>query len=361
MKILYGVQGTGNGHIARARAMAVAFRQQNIDVDFLFSGRDESKYFSMEAFGNYQTRSGLTFYSEQGQVKYGKTFIKNNIWRFMREINQIVLTPYDLVLNDFEPVTAWAAKRQGVPCIGISHQNAFRYDVPKEGGNWIEHSVIQYFAPTEHAIGLHWYHFEQPILPPIVHTPNAHTPIVNTFVGDERAKAAQDYTLVYLPFEDLESISELLMKFVSHNFVCYHPNVIEHSRVENIEFKPLSHAGFQFDLNQCSGVVANGGFELPSEALTLGKKLLLKPLEGQFEQQSNVATLEALGLAQTMSFLDAAILRGWLGEKQAEVVTYPDVASALVEWVLAGNWSNQDDLRKQLWDKVDFPSYASLT
>ncbi len=100
--------------------------------------------------------------------------------------------------------------------------------------------------------------------------------------------------------EDSEAISELLMKFISHNFVCYHPNVIEQSRVENIEFKPPSHAGFQFDLNQCLGVVANGGFELPSEALTLGKKLLLKPLEGQFEQQSNVATLEALGLAQTM-------------------------------------------------------------
>ena len=351
MKILYGVQGTGNGHIARARAMAVAFRKQNIDVDFLFSGRDESRYFSMEEFGSYQTRDGLTFLSEQGQVKYGKTFIKNNIWRFLREINQIDLTPYDLVINDFEPVTAWAAKRQGVPCIGISHQNAFRYDVPKEGGNWIEHSVIQYFAPTEHSIGLHWYHFEQPILPPIVHTLTHH----------EQTTAPQNFTLVYLPFEDLEAISELLMKFISHHFICYHPNVIEHSRVENIEFKPLSHAGFQFDLSQCSGVVANGGFELPSEALTLGKKLLLKPLDGQFEQQSNVATLEALGLAQTMSFLDPAILRGWLNEKQAEVVTYPDVASALVEWVLAGNWSDQDALSKQLWDKVDFPSYASLT
>ncbi|WP_454441229.1 MJ1255/VC2487 family glycosyltransferase [Vibrio bathopelagicus] len=352
MKILYGVQGTGNGHIARARAMAVAFRQHNIDVDFLFSGRDENKYFSMEEFGNYQTRHGLTFYSEEGKVKYSKTVIKNSMWRFLKEMKQIDLTPYDLVLNDFEPVTAWAAKRQGVPCIGISHQNAFRYDVPKEGGNWIEHSVIQHFAPTEHAIGLHWYHFEQPILPPIVHTLSRHS---------SNMEEPINFTLVYLPFEDLEAISELLMKFISHNFVCYHPNVIEQSRVENIEFKPLSHAGFQFDLNQCLGVVANGGFELPSEALTLGKKLLLKPLEGQFEQQSNVATLEALGLAQTMSFLDAATLREWLNEKQAEVVTYPDVASAIAEWVLAGNWSNQEDLRKQLWDKVDFPSYASLT
>lgn len=36
MKILYGVQGTGNGHIARARAMANAFAAQHCQVDFLF-------------------------------------------------------------------------------------------------------------------------------------------------------------------------------------------------------------------------------------------------------------------------------------------------------------------------------------
>jgi len=34
MKILYGVQGTGNGHISRARVMSKALKQQNIDVDF---------------------------------------------------------------------------------------------------------------------------------------------------------------------------------------------------------------------------------------------------------------------------------------------------------------------------------------
>ena len=39
MKILYGVQGTGNGHIARARAMSHAFKEHDVEVDFLFSGR----------------------------------------------------------------------------------------------------------------------------------------------------------------------------------------------------------------------------------------------------------------------------------------------------------------------------------
>lgn len=72
MKILYGVQGTGNGHIARARAMAIAFKQKNVDVDFLFSGREPGKYFSMECFDDYQTRSGLTFVSENGKVSYPK-------------------------------------------------------------------------------------------------------------------------------------------------------------------------------------------------------------------------------------------------------------------------------------------------
>ncbi len=67
MKILYGVQGTGNGHIARARAMSEAFKAHEVQVDFLFSGREPDKYFSMEAFGDYQTRRGFTFVTEKAQ------------------------------------------------------------------------------------------------------------------------------------------------------------------------------------------------------------------------------------------------------------------------------------------------------
>lgn len=38
MRILYGVQGTGNGHLSRARVMAKALMKQDIEVDFLFRG-----------------------------------------------------------------------------------------------------------------------------------------------------------------------------------------------------------------------------------------------------------------------------------------------------------------------------------
>ena len=57
---------------------------------------------------------------------YAKTALSNNLVQFCKEVKQLDLSSYDLVLNDFEPVTAWAAKQQNKPSIGISHQNAFR-------------------------------------------------------------------------------------------------------------------------------------------------------------------------------------------------------------------------------------------
>ncbi|PWI32035.1 glycosyltransferase [Vibrio albus] len=350
MKILYGVQGTGNGHTARARAMALALKERNADVDFLFSGREKSKFFSMEAFGDFDVRRGLTIVSEQGKVNYLKTVTDNSIISLYKEISQLDLSAYDLVINDFEPVSAWAAKRQKVPCIGISHQNAFRYEVPKKGDGWIDNRLIHHFAPADVHLGLHWYHFNQPILPPIVHTRRA-----------DGVSEHQPFSLVYLPFESIEDIMDLLLRFTRHQFVCYHPEVIESDVVENIRLEPLSHVQFQQDLSACQGVIANGGFELPSEALSLGKKLLLKPLSGQFEQESNVATLEHLGLAQSMEHLDPSAVRSWLDESAAESVNYPDVASHLSDWILQGKWNNNSaSLWESLWEKVDFPSYASI-
>ena len=346
MKILYGVQGTGNGHIARARAMSQSLSEHGFEVDFLFTGRAEDKYFSMDVFGEYQTRKGLSFITQGGKVDYWQTALKNNLWRFWQDVQSLDLTSYDLVLNDFEPVSAWAAKQQNVPIISISHQNAFRYSVPLVGASWIDKQVINHFAPADHHIGLHWYHFDQPILPPIIHT-------------QRTSYEPEPFILVYLPFENIDDITDLLLRFTSQQFVCFHPEVMEENQVDNIDFSPLSLDKFQSSLARCNGVIANGGFELPSEALTLGKKLLLKPLSGQFEQVSNVATLEELGLASSMDILDAAVVRRWLDEASAESVNYPNVADALVAWIKRGDWNDTSKLTESLWDKVDLPSYAT--
>jgi uncharacterized protein (TIGR00661 family) len=66
MKILYGVQGTGNGHITRARAMQVALAAAGIEVDWVFSGRERSRFFDMQAFGDFKVFKGLSFATKAG-------------------------------------------------------------------------------------------------------------------------------------------------------------------------------------------------------------------------------------------------------------------------------------------------------
>ncbi|HSN23205.1 MAG TPA: glycosyltransferase family protein, partial [Methylomicrobium sp.] len=163
MKIFYGVQGTGNGHITRAREMAKAFAAAGVEVTYMFSGREADSYFDMEIFNGHKVMKGLTFHTENGDVSYLKTAFDARPIHFIREVKSLDLSNYDLVLSDFEPVTAWAAKLRHKKVLGIGHQYAFNYLIPRDGGDIISDRVMNYFAPTQQSIGLHWHHFGQPI------------------------------------------------------------------------------------------------------------------------------------------------------------------------------------------------------
>ena len=256
-----------------------------------------------------------------------------------KDINDLDLSSYDVVLTDFEPVTAWAARRQKKTCIGIGHQYAFNHQVPRRGESFFPKLIMKNFAPASISLGLHWHHFNQAILPPIAET---HT-------TDETVDTRK--IVVYLGFEEKEDVVELLDPFTDHVFVYYgvFPRYESHN---HIQFKPLSREGFKRDLATSSGVICNAGFELSSEAIQLGKKLLVKPLKGQLEQLSNAKALEELDLAMTMDNLDKGILKRWLDEFNGKQVVYPDVAKAISEWVLAGDWHDSSKLIKEMWENT---------
>ena len=50
MKILYGVQATGNGHISRSREVIRQLKDMGHDVQVILSGRDPSLLWEMETF-----------------------------------------------------------------------------------------------------------------------------------------------------------------------------------------------------------------------------------------------------------------------------------------------------------------------
>ena len=159
MRIFYGVQGTGNGHITRARVMAKELQKAGIEVTFQFTGRPADKYFDMDVFNGYQTRTGLTFNTDKGHVNYIKTARDAKLGQLWQDITTLDLGHYDQVITDFEPVTAWAAKRQKKAVLGIGHQYAFAHDIPRVGSDPIANQIMKYFAPADIGIGLHWHHF----------------------------------------------------------------------------------------------------------------------------------------------------------------------------------------------------------
>ncbi|OHX37544.1 glycosyltransferase [Methylomonas sp. LWB] len=340
MKIFYGVQGTGNGHITRARVMARELNTAGFDVTFQFSGRPADKYFDMEVFNGYQLKDGLTFNTHKGQVSYVKTALQAKPIRFVKDIGSLDLSGYDLIISDFEPVTAWAAKRQRKPVLGIGHQYAFGHDIPRAGGDPIAERVMKYFAPADIGVGLHWHHFGQPILPPIIETP--------AFPQSVQANKI----LVYLPFEDIGEVMTLLSPFENYQFHVYAPEPIA-SPYSHIQCKPLSRQGFQTDLYDSAGIISNAGFELASESLQLGKKILVKPLHAQMEQISNAAALKQLGYGHTMYNLDAAVIDEWLRHPHAVHVTYPNVAKVIVDWLKDGMPAMDADFTERVWEKVD--------
>lgn len=83
MKILYGVQGTGNGHLTRSRIMAEHLNKSDLDVTYLISGRDKDELFGMESFGNFEHRAGLTFITEGGRIRKRKRYKKIILSNFL--------------------------------------------------------------------------------------------------------------------------------------------------------------------------------------------------------------------------------------------------------------------------------------
>ena len=346
MRIFYGVQGTGNGHLSRARAMARALSAYpDIQVDWLFSGRQREHYFDMEQFGRFHCRTGLTFHSKSGRIQPLKTVMNAQFHRLWRDIRSLDLSGYDLIISDYEPVTARAARYRQLPCVGIGHQYAFCHAVPERGANLLTRAIMQKFAPVTTAVGLHWHHFGQPILPPIV----------DIEAGLMSRGYSKNRVLVYLPFEDQAPLLELFRQFPAYQFYIYAPG-LDREDTGNLHTRPLSRDGFQQDLADSHWVICNAGFELISESLQLGKRIMAKPLSGQMEQHSNAVALEQLGFASIEERIDRRALEFWFDCKtDIPRRCYPDVATALARWIQAGCVDTVEVLSQQLWSEMESP------
>ncbi|MEO6670281.1 MAG: glycosyltransferase family protein [Ferruginibacter sp.] len=325
MKILYAIQGTGNGHIARAREI-IPFLQGEHDVDILISGTqaDIDLPFAVKYKFN-----GLSFiFGKKGGVDIFETYKKSNIRKLFAEINALDVSKYDLVLNDFEPVSAWACRLQHKPCISVSHQAAVlnkKAPQPKHA-DIIGKTVLKRYAPTTAQYGFHFQAYDK----------NIFTPVIRKEVRDLVAENKGHYT-VYLPAYDDKRILKILRECGSTRWEVFSKHNKKAIEEKNIIIQPISNEAFLKSMSASEGVLCGAGFETPAEALFLKKKLMVIPMKTQFEQQCNAAALKKMKVSVIKSLKQKHIdkIRTWLQSTQYIVVNYPDNTAAILREIIS--------------------------
>ncbi|MFV0249231.1 MAG: glycosyltransferase family protein [Tenacibaculum sp.] len=320
MKILYAIQGTGNGHASRAIEI-IPYLQRKAEVDVLISGYQcELKFPFKIKYKLY----GLSFvFGKRGGIDFISTFRKLRIRNLLKEIKTIPIKQYNLIINDFEPVTAWAAKLRNVPIISLSHQNAVLDDnAPKYGVHKIERLILRYYAPAKVKFGFHFKAYSSAIF----------TPIIRKEIRYRNISNKGHYT-VYLPTYSDKKIIKILAEFKDVKWEVFSKHTEQHKYQNNIIIRPINSKAFIKSIASSNGVLCGAGFETPAEALYLGKKLLVIPMKNQYEQQCNALSLKEMGVKVLKKFnkQQYSEINNWLKSNKTVEVNYPDCTEDILD------------------------------
>ena len=325
MKILYAVQATGNGHISRAMQI-LPYLEKHGHVDFFLSGDNAS----LKLKGNVKFRSkGLSlFYTQCGGLNYWQMWQKNQYFKAIKEARDLPVYHYDLVINDFDFITAESCRIHKKASIHLGHQASFlssktpRPDKKSSIGEFI----YKNYCKTSHYLGFHFEKYDSFILPPVIKR--------------EVLEAEPDdlgHITVYLPSYQRNCLEPQFAMLKNHLFHWFLHGVKQPFREGNIIFYPIDSNLFNKSLTGCHGLITGGGFETPSEALFLGKKLMCIPIRDHYEQKCNAAALEKIGVftlpnADSPTFYNQ--VRHWLSSHQNTTLKVANDVDQTVERVL---------------------------
>ncbi len=323
MKILYGIQGTGNGHLSRAQELIPAFRNY-AHVDVLISGNQSQLVTDLDF--NYSLR-GLTFVTgKRGGISFPGTLRNFNPRTFINDVRNLPVEKYDLIISDFEPITAWAGRLRGKKVIELSHQAGAKHpNAPKPDRSFgLGKFILNNYCPSNQEFG---FHFES-------YAPSIFTPVIRRSIRELNPKQGS-FNLVYLPSYGDEQILKFLRNFDSE-WCVFSKFTKSIKRVDNVFFHPIDQTEFLKSLEKCNGVLCGAGFELPAEAIYLQKKLMVIPISGQYEQYCNAEALKSLGFCviEDLDLIHYRFVNNWLNTQPKIAINYEDNVELIAQKVL---------------------------
>jgi uncharacterized protein (TIGR00661 family) len=144
-------------------------------------------------------------------------------------------------------------------------------------GEW----VLKNYCSGSINLGLHFKAYDN----------NINTPIIKSAVRNAKP-TDRGHVTVYLPQYPCKEITTYLRSLTYIHFQVFTRETQHIKQLDNITFYPIDNEMFTQSLIDCHGIITGGGFETPAEALYLGKRVMVMPIHGQYEQWCNAAALQ---------------------------------------------------------------------
>jgi len=338
MNILYAIQATGNGHISRAMELLPHLKEYG-NVDIFLSGNNS--HLPLDAPVKFRSKGLSLYYNCTGGLDYWQMAKGFHPFRLRQEIRDLPVEKYDLVLNDFEYITAAACARKKIPSINFGHQASFqsprtpRPSIKNSAGEW----VLKHYAKASHYVGLHFKAYDDFIF----------TPVVKQEILDANP-TDKGYITVYLPSYCEAQLTEIFSAFSDLQFDVFCGQVLAPKQEGNLRLLPVNKQLFNESLIHCSGIITGGGFETPAEALHLGKKVMAVPIRSQYEQQCNAAAMQELGV-RVLKNIDHTFsdhLEDWINDDERIRMDYSKSITDSLEYLFGLGVEREKQARELL-------------
>ena len=307
MRIVYGTFAQGHGHFSKAAVLVPLLEARGHDVCVISSGCDQPP--NGYRFRRHRHFPGMSYVFADGRTDFRRTFLKwlreapdvlRSLWRLRSIVREF--RP-DLVISDFEPLTASPLLQPRCEVISISRQVALldpQIPLPEsqQFSRKLARSTFRLFsAGADRLFGYHYSPASYRCVPPVIRKElRSQTPIHG------------EHLFVYNHYDTGESgAPQRLVDWSKRNRIpvrAYGFPDVPRGRRESVLFQPPGRATMLDDMRTARTVFTSAGLTTPLEAFLLNKPVVIVPLPNQWEQQVNAFHLEQAGLATTSDVWD---------------------------------------------------------
>jgi uncharacterized protein (TIGR00661 family) len=292
-RIIVGVMGDAYGHLSQALALAELAPQH----EYMFLGAGTVREVAQMGFAFLEAPLPGTFYANNkvdiaATLRNGSEILLGRNSFVKRMIGQIERFSPCLAITAYEYFTPIIAKKLGIGCISLDNHHfltKLRCAIPR--GEMISRFIYALplklmFSNADHYFVSSFYQFP----PRDTETTDVFPPILRKDLMDVRPSVGE-HIFVYQTSSTFHPLIPELEK-TGNPYTVY--GYGEKPGARNIVFRPPSRVGLLKDLASCRYVISNGGHNLISEALFLGKPVYSYPIHMAYEQFFNAHMLRHL-------------------------------------------------------------------